>query len=115
MKPYLNPEGGNPHVMLYENGSMESTLAAAAGSDPGLRAELRAAFADSLAGHVDLMKRARCDGNWNIAAMRLKGLAAGFHADDLIQLADMARNGAPGDPAVLKKIERYLSNFMETR
>ncbi|MGB3738213.1 MAG: Hpt domain-containing protein [Pontixanthobacter sp.] len=94
---------------------MESTLAAAAGSDPGLRAELRAAFADSLAGHVDLMKRARCDGNWNIAAMRLKGLAAGFHADDLIQLADMARNGAPGDPAVLKKIERYLSNFMETR
>ena len=27
---------------------------------------------------ADLMRRARCDANWNVAALRLKGLAATF-------------------------------------
>ena len=115
MKPNLNRTRRNPIAMLYENGSMESTLAAAAGSDPCLMAELRAAFSDSLAGHVDLMKRARCDGNWNIAAMRLKGLAASFYADDLLHLAERACEGAPGDPVILRQIESYLTTFTATR
>ncbi len=95
--------------MLHENGTMEATLAAAAGSDPALMAELRVAFSDSLAGHIDLLKRARCDGNWEMAALRLKGLAAGFHADGLIELADLARDGPPGEPTVIRRLEAFLA------
>lgn len=97
--------------MLYENGSLDATLAAAAGEDPVLMAELRGAFADSVERQVDLLKRSRCDANWNIAALRLKGVAAGFHADDLILLAQEAIESAPGEPTVIRKIETFLSNF----
>jgi len=97
--------------MLYENGSLDATLAAAAGEDPALLAELRGAFADSVERQIDLLKRARCDGNWNVAAQRLKGVAASFHADTLIQLADEAVTSAPGEPTVIRKIEAYYNDF----
>ena len=83
--------------MAYENGALDATLAAAAGDDPALLVELREAFTQSLANQVDLLRRARCDGNWNVAAMRLKGLAASFHAEGLIDLAEEALDSAPGD------------------
>lgn len=98
--------------MAYEQGSFDATLAAAAGEDPALLAELRAAFADSLNHHLDLMRRARCDGNWTVAAQRLKGLAASFHAGDLIDLADEAVAAAPGEPTVLRRIERFRDRFV---
>ncbi|WP_120715639.1 Hpt domain-containing protein [Tsuneonella amylolytica] len=98
--------------MAYEQGSFDATLAAAAGEDPALLAELRAAFADSLDHHLDLMRRARCDGNWTVAAQRLKGLAASFHAGDLIDLADEAVAAAPGEPTVLRRIERFRDRFV---
>ena len=66
--------------MAYQSGELDATLAAAAGDDPVLMAELRQAFTESLARQVDLLRRSRCDGNWQMAAMRLKGLAASFHA-----------------------------------
>ena len=97
--------------MLYENGSLDATLAAAAGEDPALMAELRGAFADSVERQVDLLKRSRCDANWNIAALRLKGVAAGFHADALMTLAQEAIESAPGEPTVIRKIESFLSAF----
>ncbi|MFV0645094.1 MAG: Hpt domain-containing protein [Sphingomonadaceae bacterium] len=97
--------------MAYENGDLDATLAAAAGDDPALMKELRAAFAESLAHQLDLLERARCDANWNVAAMRLKGLAAGFHANGLIALAEEAISGAPGDPVVLRRITAYLAEF----
>ena len=97
--------------MLYENGSLDATLAAAAGEDPALMAELRGAFADSVERQVDLLKRSRCDANWNIAALRLKGVAAGFHADALMALAQEAIDSAPGEPTVIRKIESFLSAF----
>ncbi|MXP46553.1 Hpt domain-containing protein [Altererythrobacter luteolus] len=100
--------------MLYENGSLDATLAAAAGEDPALMAELRGAFADSVERQVDLLKRSRCDANWNIAALRLKGVAAGFHADELILLAEEAIDSAPGEPTVIRKIETFLGNFRTT-
>lgn len=100
--------------MAYELGSFDATLAAAAGEDPALHAELRAAFLASLSRHLDHLKRARCDGNWTVSAQRLKGLAASFHAAELIALADEAAAGAPGDPAVVRRIERFHDRFAAT-
>lgn len=97
--------------MVQETGEFDATCAAAAGDDPALRAELRAAFAESVARQLDLMKRARCDGNWIIAALRLKGLGGSFHAKQLIALAEEALDGAPGDPVVLRKIDAFVDGL----
>ncbi|ROT95265.1 Hpt domain-containing protein [Altererythrobacter sp. FM1] len=97
--------------MAYEHGDFDRTLAAAAGEDLALYAELRLAFIESLNGHLDLLKRARCDGNWAMAALRLKGLAASFHSSALIELAEDALTSAPGEPTIVRKIERYRDEF----
>jgi HPt (histidine-containing phosphotransfer) domain-containing protein len=97
--------------MAFDNGALDATLAAAAGDDAALMRELRAAFLESAARQLDLLKRARCDGNWNVAAMRLKGLAASFHAEDLLQAADRALNAAPGEPMAVREIEAVLARF----
>lgn len=94
--------------MAYEGGSLDANLAVAAGYDPELVRELRAAFIESAERQVDLLGRARCDGNWHVAAMRLKGLAATFHADSLLELADEALDSAPGDPAILRRLHQML-------
>lgn len=99
-------------TMAYEQGPFDATIAAAAGEDPALLAELRSAFHDSFERHLDLLKRARCDGNWTVAAQRLKGLAASFHAEELIALADEAVAGVPGDPSVVRRIERLRDRFV---
>ncbi len=97
--------------MLYENGSMNATLAAAASDDPAMMLELRQVFADSLAVQIDLLRRSRCDGNWNMAVLRLKGLAASFHANSLIVLADEAYAAAPGEPTVIRRIQEFHTEF----
>lgn len=99
--------------MAYESGAMDATLAVAAGDDQVLLAELRAAFLESARGQLDLLSRARCDGNWSMAGLRLKGLAASFHAERLIELAEQAVEGAPGDPVILRKIAAHLDEFQE--
>lgn len=101
--------------MLYENGNLDTTLAAAAGGDPALLEELRTAFVQSVERQIDLLKRSRCDGNWNIAALRLKGVAASFHADELIKLSEEAVNSAPGEPTVIRRIEAFLKDFSANR
>lgn len=97
--------------MAYEIGALDATLAAAAGEDVELFSELRQAFVESLERQVDLLRRSRCDGNWQMSAMRIKGLAASFHADPLIELAEEALGGVPGDPAVVRKIQGFLDEF----
>lgn len=97
--------------MAYEVGALDATLSAAAGEDAALFAELRQAFVESLARQVDLLGRARCDGNWQITAMRIKGLAASFHADALIQLAEEALAAAPGDPIAVRRIRNFLDEY----
>lgn len=101
--------------MVHESGALDATLAAAAGDDPILLAELRAAFTESLERQIDLLGRARCDGNWNVAASRLRGLAASFHAGRLIELADEAVAAAPGEPTVLRKLEAFRRDFSAGR
>jgi hypothetical protein len=97
--------------MAFEAGALDATLAAAAGDDPALIAELRGAFRESVARQVDLLGRARCDGNWRVAAMRLKGLATSFHADRLIALADEALEAAPGEPTVVRALRKFVEEF----
>ena len=98
--------------MAYEHGAFDETIAAAAGEDPALLAELRAAFLGSLERHLDLLKRSRCDGNWTVAAQRLRCLAASFHAGELVDLAGQAIDGAPGDPTVVRRIEQFRDRFV---
>ncbi|NQX93858.1 MAG: Hpt domain-containing protein [Erythrobacter sp.] len=101
--------------MVYESGALDATLAAAAGDDPALMHELRVAFVESAYKQLDLLRRSRCDGNWNVAAMRLKGLAASFHSDELFGAAQGALEAAPGEPASIREIEKVLSNFSVER
>lgn len=98
--------------MAYISGDLDATLAAAAGDDVELFRELRQAFVDSLDRQIDLLQRSRCDGNWQVAAMRLKGLAASFHAEPLIVLADEALEAAPGDPVTLRRLRGFLTDFI---
>ncbi|MBH0113477.1 Hpt domain-containing protein [Novosphingobium sp. YJ-S2-02] len=93
--------------MAYEAGAFEATLAAAAGGDPLLLSELRVAYAASVARQIDLLDRARCDGNWIVSAQRLKGLAASFDAGELLVLAEAALECAPGDPAIVRRLYLY--------
>lgn len=97
--------------MAYEAGALDATISAAAGDDPELFAELRVAFIESLSRQVDLLRRARCDGNWQVAAMRLKGLASSFNAEPLIVLANDAIEAAPGDPVAVRNIQTFLDEF----
>lgn len=97
--------------MAYDNGALDATLAAAAGNDAALVRELRAAFIESAARQLDLLRRSRCDGNWTVAAMRLKGLAASFHAEELLAAAENALAAAPGEPAVIRQIEAIVARF----
>jgi len=97
--------------MAFETGALEATLAAAAGDDSELLAELRRAFAESLAQQIDLLGRARCDGNWAVAAMRLKGLGASFHVRELVLLADEALESAPGEPSILRKLNLFVAAY----
>ncbi len=101
--------------MAHEAVDFDATLAAAAGDDPALLEELRAAFVESLTQQVDLLRRARCDGNWEVAALRLKGLGASFRAPELIALADQALDGAPGEPAVIRKLAALADRFAARR
>ena len=112
-KPRINLTGV-PGPMAYESGSLDATIAAAAGNDPALVAELRAAFLESVARQVELLGRARCDGNWRISAMRIKGLAASFHSEQLSVLAESALEAAPGEPAIVRALRQFVEDFSQS-
>ena len=97
--------------MAYDPGALNTSLAAAVGSDSELMDELRAAFIESAARQLDLMGRARCDANWVVASSRLKSLAASFGASGLVALAEDALVGAPGDPVALRRIGEAIDDF----
>lgn len=97
--------------MAYESGTFETALAAAAGDDFALFAELRLAFLESASRQLDLLRRSRCDANWRVAAMRLQGIAASFHDDALVTMATDALAGAPGDPSAFRRIGEHLDEI----
>ena len=97
--------------MAYEGGALDATIAAAAGDDAALFLELRVAFLESAAHQIDLLRRSRCDGNWRMAAMRLIGLASSFHAEHLLALAEEAADAAPGEPGVVRRLQRHMDEL----
>lgn len=97
--------------MSVDYGSFNSALKAAAGEDTSLIAELHASFIESAKRHVNLLSRSRCDANWQYSSWRLKGLAASFGASNLMQLADEASNGAPGDPVIIREMTRAIAEI----
>jgi HPt (histidine-containing phosphotransfer) domain-containing protein len=95
--------------MAYDPGTLEAALNAAVGSDFALIEDLRRAFIESAERQVDLLGRARCDANWTMAALRLKGLCASFGVNKLMNLADEAIDSAPGDPVIVRRIAVALA------
>lgn len=111
MKRRVNDLSHINFEMAYDPGTLNASLAAAVGADGALMAELHAAFLESAQRQLDLLKRARCDANWTISASRLKSIAASFGVTGLAALADEALAGAPGDPAILRRIAAALDEF----
>lgn len=97
--------------MAYHSTGFNSALATAAGDDLALMGELRAAFTESAARQLDLLNRARCDANWEVAAERLHAIAASFHAAELMELASEARATVPGEPTVLRRIAAFIAEL----
>lgn len=97
--------------MSYEAGNLNAVLAATVGEDAGLIADLRGAFLESATRQIDLLERARCDANWQLAAWRLKGLCASFGVMGMIALAHEAEQAAPGDPRVLRRLRAMLESL----
>lgn len=99
--------------MAYDSGALNASLAAAVGNDSLLMAELRLAFLESAERQRDLMGRSRCDANWRLAAARLGSLAASFGAVGLMEMAEEALQGAPGDPVILRQIGSAIDDFVQ--
>lgn len=97
--------------MSVDYGAFDTALKAAAGEDAALASELRASFVESAKRQVSLLSRSRCDANWQYSSWRLKGLAASFGATRLLELADEAGNGAPGDPVVIRQLEGAIAEI----
>ena len=97
--------------MSVDYGAFDTALKAAAGDDAALAVELRASFVESVQRQISLLSRSRCDANWQYTCWRLKGIAASFGASKLIELSNEAEDGAPGDPAVIRKMNQALAEI----
>ena len=96
--------------MAYDPGAIDATLAAAVGDEPGLIAELRLAFIESVERSRASLANADDDEAWRAAALRLKGLAASFGAVRLMALASEAE-AHPLDPGILAKLNRSIARL----
>ena len=97
--------------MAFHQGPFLAALGAASGDDPALLAELRAAFFESVDRQLDLLGRARCDGNWRVAAQRLHAIAGSFHVEELQNLAQEALDAAPGEPTVIASLGAFATEL----
>lgn len=96
--------------MAYDPGAIDATLAAAVGDEPGLIAELRAAFVDGAERAIHAMEMAGDEAGWALGAARLKGLAASFGAIRLMAMAADAAN-RPGEAESLRKLRRAVARL----
>jgi histidine phosphotransfer protein HptB len=95
--------------MAYDPGALEATLAAVAGEQSSLIAELRDAFFASANAHVAAMKAATAQAVWEQAAQRLRSLAASFGLQRLMDAAREAGSSPCGDLKSLQRIDRALA------
>lgn len=91
--------------MSFEPGQLNQALLAAVGDSPELIAELRAAFVQSLERQLQVLATAPTADVWVDAAHRLRGLAASFGADEVMDAAAHAVHCRPGDRATLASLE----------
>ena len=111
LQPMLNRFALLSMPMSYQPGSLDAALASSVGDDASLVMELRAVFIESADRQIDLMSRSRCDSNWQVAAWRLKGLAASFGLSGLMAMADEAADAAPGDPVILRRLRHIMDGY----
>ena len=97
--------------MAYDPGALDWTVAAVVGDDPVLAAELRSAFVESARAALFVMRSCADCGDWTEAAQRMKGLAASFGALRLMAAAEEAVTAPPGDPALLRRMDRIIGGF----
>lgn len=97
--------------MVYDPGALHVALAAAVGDDPQLIAELRGVFLESATALVKQLKRTRIDTEWQMAAIRLHGLAASFGAVALMEAAAAASDGIACDPVSIRAIDEAIAAF----
>lgn len=97
--------------MAYDPGALDKTLAAAVGDDPTLILDLRRAFWGSAQRHASALHNAVNDQQWQVAAWRLKGLAASFGVTDLMAMATEAAEGVPFDREIMNRIDKALAAF----
>lgn len=97
--------------MSYDPGALNAALSAAVGEDIALIADLRVAFMESAERQIDLLQGAQNDAAWELAAWRLKGLAASFGLTALMALADEAADSPPGDPRILRQLKAMLDRL----
>jgi HPt (histidine-containing phosphotransfer) domain-containing protein len=97
--------------MAYDPGALDKTLAAAVGENRALIEELRLAFYDSAHRQISALHNAVNDQQWQVAAWRLKGLAASFCVTELMALAHEAAEGIPFNQDLLKRIDKALVGF----
>jgi histidine phosphotransfer protein HptB len=95
--------------MAYDPGALEATLAAVAGEQGSLIAELRTALFESAEGYVTAMKAASAQPVWETAAQRLRSLAASFGLERVMDAARDAAEAPCGDAKALQRVERALS------
>lgn len=99
--------------MSYDPGALNAALSAAVGEDVALIADLRVAFMESAQRQIELLQRAREDSHWELAAWRLKSLAASFGLTSLMALADEAADSRPGDPRILRQLKAMLDRLQQ--
>lgn len=97
--------------MAHDPGALDWTVAAVVGDDPVLAAELRAAFVDSASAALTALRTGTAPVDWIEAAHRMKGLAASFGALRLMAAAEEAVSAPPGDPALLRRMDRIIGGF----
>jgi len=92
--------------MAYDPGAIDATLAAAVGDEPGLIAELRLAFVESVERTLATLDGKSSSQDWRTATLRLKGLAASFGAVRLMALAAKASEAVPNEQRILQRLRR---------
>lgn len=97
--------------MAHYYNDFTQMLAASLGDDPELVAQLQTVFLDAVGEQLDLLSRARCDANWYMSAERLCDIAASFSAKELLELAQQAKNSAPGDPVIIRELAEWYATF----
>lgn len=94
--------------MAYDPGALEATLAAVAGAQPELIAELRAAYFESAEAILTTIRNASDDAGWTEAAARLRSLSASFGLRRVMDVAAEAAAAPCGDARALRRIERAI-------